>query len=284
MSIYVCNFPPQKRIRIVFHCIKKRERGRPYNSPLNPPARAQTRGGVALVHYISAITRTTPLAIDQSDISFMDILTSSLALARPHSCFSSKKHIRVQWVEGADPLESPSFALLPKHPCPLRNYPLLQGLEILYHNYRVKRTRFALKTHIQLGCAKCSLPDHTKHNEYMFLNTLSKLEKFVKGPLAELIMWYEQHYSGPKFESSQSEFQAGVKNHLVCRMPKHRSKGLASVIIVFIWATMLLCMGAEEVQRFSPLAQEDLLNLMLEAILPSQVEFFEVREVLEQSK
>jgi hypothetical protein len=40
----------------------------------------------------------------------MDILTSSLALARPHNCFSSKKHIRVQWVEGADPLEIPSFA------------------------------------------------------------------------------------------------------------------------------------------------------------------------------
>lgn len=62
-------------------------------------------------------------------------------------------------------------------------------------------------------------------------------------------------------------------------MPKHRSKGLASVIIVFIWATMLLCMGAEEVQRFSPLAQEDLLNLMLEGLsYPHRLSFLKLEK------
>jgi hypothetical protein len=72
----------------------------------------------------------------------------------------------------------------------------------------------------------------------------------AKGPLAELVRWYEKHSSGPRFDSPRSEFHAGLK---IPSFVPRQSTCLRSgpVVVVLTWATMPLCMGGAGVQGFS---------------------------------
>jgi hypothetical protein len=58
----------------------------------------------------------------------------------------------------------------------------------------------------------------------VLINIIVFVSGGAKGPLAELVRWYEQHSSGPRFDSSWERISCWVKNPLVCPTPKHRCK------------------------------------------------------------